>query len=641
MTEILRFLHLEDDSNDSELARATLASGGIECEIVIVMDQDQYVAALDAGGFDLILSDYALPSFDGIEALELAHKKYPDIPFIFLSGVMGEDLAIDSLKKGATDYVLKNRMSRLVPAVQRALQEHKERVAHMQAEEELRKFARVVEQSPNSVIITDTSGVIEYVNPKFTKLTGYSIAEAAGQNPRILKSGETPSKTYKTMWETISNGETWHGVLHNRKKNGELYWESATIAPLKSTDGVVTKYFAIKEDITEKRKLEEQLLQSQKMEVIGQLSGGIAHDLNNILTAIIGFSTLIEMKMSDDDPIRENLNHVIAASDRAAELTKSLLAFSRKQILNPQPVDINQIIGKSRKFMSRIIPENIEFKVLFKREELFVNADSGQLEQVLMNLVTNARDAMLNGGTLSIETDTVVIDSDYINAHGYGELGEYAEMTVSDTGVGMDSATCKKVFEPFFTTKEVGKGTGLGLSIVYGIIKQHHGYINVYSEPGNGTAFKIYLPLIKSAVVSILKSDDEVLHGGEETILVADDDILVRQLLETVLRQYGYTVINAMDGSEAVERFKENPIGINLVILDVLMPKMNGKEVYEEIKRINPDIKVIFMSGYTREIINQQDVLEQHLEFLPKPLNPRQLLVRVRNVLDGVSSGKD
>lgn len=641
MNNSLKIIHLEDDKNDSELARVTLAAGGVECEMVVVMDEDQYVDALATGGFDLIISDYSLPSFDGMTALELAHEKYPDVPFIFLSGKMGEELAIESLKKGATDYVLKNKLSRLAPAVKRALLEQKERLAHIQAEEAQLKFARVVEQSPNCVIITDTTGAIEYVNPKFCEVTGYTMAEVAGQNPRILKSGTTPSKTYKEIWETISKGGTWQGVLQNRKKNGELYWEAATIAPLKSIEGAVTKYFAIKEDITERRKLEEQLLQSQKMEVIGQLTGGIAHDLNNILTAIIGFSTLLEMSMCADDPKRENLNHVIAAGNRAAELTKSLLAFSRKQIINPQPVDINQIIGKTRKFMTRIISEDIKFTVSFKRDVLIVNADSGQIEQVLMNLVTNARDAMPNGGQLIIETDSVVLDYNYINAHGFGELGSYAELTVSDTGLGMDSVTCNKAFEPFFTTKEVGKGTGLGLSIVYGIIKQHNGYINVYSEPDNGTVFKIYLPLIQVEVEDFTQSKAEVLQGGEETILVVDDDFSVRQLLEKTLCQFGYSVITAIDGKDAIGKFKENTIDINLVILDVIMPKMNGKEVCDEIKRINPDVKAIFTSGYTDDIIHKRSIMDQGLEFIAKPLNPRQLLIKVRNVLDGVSNEKE
>lgn len=641
MNNRLKIIHLEDDKNDSELARVTLAAGGVECEMEVVMDEDQYVAALAAGGFDLIISDYALPSFDGMTALELAHDKYPDVPFIFLSGKMGEELAINSLKKGATDYVLKNKLSRLAPAVQRALLEHNERLAHIQAEEAQRKFARVVEQSPNCIIITDTTGAIEYVNPKFCEVTGYSMDEVAGQNPRLLKSGETPSKTYKDIWETISIGGTWQGVLHNRKKNGELYWEAATIAPLKSIEGAVTKYFAIKEDITERRKLEEQLLQSQKMEIVGQLTGGIAHDLNNILTAIIGFSTLLEMSMGADDPKRENLNHVIAAGNRAAELTKSLLAFSRKQIMNPQPVDVNQIIGKAKKFMTRIISEDIKFTVSFKKEVLIVNADSGQIEQVLVNLVTNARDAMPNGGRLTIETDAVDFDDHYINSHGFGEPGSYAEMTVSDTGSGIDSVTVKKIFEPFFTTKEVGKGTGLGLSIVYGIIKQHNGYVNVYSEPDSGTIFKIYLPLIKAEIEDSQQSKAEVLQGGEETILVVDDDFLVRQLLEKTLCQFGYTVITAIDGNDAIEKFKENPSSINLVILDVVLPKLNGKEVFDEIIKINPDITAIFISGYTSEIIHKRGILDQSIEFLPKPLNPRQLLIKVRSVLGGVSDGKD
>ncbi|MDA8412815.1 MAG: response regulator [Desulfobacteraceae bacterium] len=409
-------------------------------------------------------------------------------------------------------------------------------------------------------------------------------------------------------------------------------------------------------DITERKKLEEQLLQSQKMEVVGQLSGGIAHDLNNILTSIIGFATLVDMRMNESDPQKEHLGHVLAAADRAAELTKSLMAFSRKQIINPQPVDLNQIIAKTEKFMRRIIPEDIEVRTSFKKDALVINADAGQIEQVLMNLGANARDAMPNGGflsreadpvdmpgggLLSIETDTVAMDDDFVKAHGFGEPGVYALLTFSDNGVGMDAEIRKRVFEPFFTTKEVGKGTGLGLSIVYGIIKQHKGFITVYSEPGAGTTFRVYLPLIHAAVVTSLNTMSETPALGDETILVADDDFQLRELMKLTLNEFGYSVIIANDGIDALERFRENRDSIKLVIMDVIMPKMNGKEVYDEIRKIAPAVKAIFMSGYTNDIIHGQGILDQRLEFIPKPMNPRQLLVKVRTVLDGGTDGTD
>lgn len=416
---------------------------------------------------------------------------------------------------------------------------------------------------------------------------------------------------------------------------GDRIWIRTSKVPLRNEASVIFGVLGIYEDITEHKKLEVQLAQAQKMEVVGQLSGGIAHDLNNILTAIIGYSTLMEMGMSEDDPKRDHLNHVLAAAERAAELTKSLLAFSRKQIINPQPVDLNQIIVKTKKFMTRIIAEDIDFTVEFKKDSLVVNADTGQIEQVLMNLVTNARDAMPSGGQLTIETDAVVLDDSFIKAHGFGEPGPYALLIFSDSGEGMDSATCKKVFEPFFTTKEVGKGTGLGLSIVYGIVKQHNGFITVYSESGNGTTFRIYLPLTQTAVESSQKNLAKVLKGGKETILVADDDFSVRDLLEKTLTMFGYTVIVAVDGSDALSKFREQPTGINLVMLDVVMPKLNGKEVRDEIRKLNPAVNVIFMSGYTRDIIHKRGVLDESVQFIPKPLNPKKLLLKVRNVLDG------
>jgi CheY-like chemotaxis protein len=371
------------------------------------------------------------------------------------------------------------------------------------------------------------------------------------------------------------------------------------------------------------------------MEAIGQLAGGIAHDFNNILTVIIGFSTLIGMEMDKDDPQKTNLNNVLAAADRAADLTRSLLTFSRKQDINLQSVNLNQIIRKIGKFLKRIIGEDIELKITFRQECVTVNADSGQIEQVLMNLATNARDAMPEGGLLSIETDTVELDDEYIEANGYGQPGRYACIAITDSGDGMDEITCKKVFEPFFTTKEVGRGTGLGLSIVFGIIKQHLGFINVYSEPGEGTTFKILLPITTSAAVEKYISEEKVLEKGVETILVADDDASIRELIEKSLGMFGYTVIMAVDGNDALDKFKENKDRIDLVIMDIIMPKMSSKDAFDKMKKINPAVKAIFISGYTSDIIQKRGLLEQGLEFVPKPLNLKQLLNKVRNVLNG------
>ena len=383
----------------------------------------------------------------------------------------------------------------------------------------------------------------------------------------------------------------------------------------------------------EKEKLHAQLLQAQKLEAVGQLAGGIAHDFNNILTAMIGYGHLLKMKLKEDDPLRTYADQILSLSDKAANLTQSLLSFSRKRIMNPEPVPLNEIIKKIDHLLSRIIGEDIRLQTMLSEEDLIVMADSGQIEQALMNLATNARDAMPKGGGLTIGTEKIAIDEEFIKEHGFGKEGEYALIAVTDTGAGMDRETREKIFEPFFTTKEVGKGTGLGLSMVYGIIKQHEGYINVYSEPGSGTTFRIYLPLIEAEAEKIKPEVIQPIETGTETVLLAEDETTVREFTKKMLEEYGYKVITAASGQEAIDEFKAHKDKIQLVLLDVIMPNKNGREAYEEIKKIRPDIKVLFMSGYPADIIRKHDIIEKGFAYIEKPASPTKLLKKIREVL--------
>ena len=416
--------------------------------------------------------------------------------------------------------------------------------------------------------------------------------------------------------------------------NGGVKHIKANGIVIRDSEGAPLRMIGINQDVTERNHLEEQLLQSQKMEAVGLLAGGIAHDFNNILTAIIGYGTLFQMEMADDDPQRANVGEILAAADRAADLTGSLLAFSRKQVIKPRPVNLNQIITKTGKFLRRIIGEDIELKTGFGQEMLTVNVDAGQIEQVLMNLATNARDAMPGGGILSIETEQFSIDAGFIASNGYGVEGDYAHMMVSDTGVGMEENVRTRLFEPFFTTKEVGKGTGLGLSIVYGIVKQHGGFTDVTSEQGVGTSFSLYLPMIKAVEPKKTPVGCELPAGGTETILVVDDDASLRELSRKVLVQFGYTVITAEDGRDAVNKFRECRDTISLILLDIIMPKMNGKEALEEIRKLSPESRIIFISGYSADIVYTRGMLDEGFEFLSKPISPVKLLQKVREVLD-------
>jgi nitrogen-specific signal transduction histidine kinase len=390
------------------------------------------------------------------------------------------------------------------------------------------------------------------------------------------------------------------------------------------------------QDITERRHLEEQLRQSQKMEAIGQLAGGIAHDFNNILTAIYGYCNILQMKMGKDAPFRPDIDNIYSAAERAANLTRSLLAFSRKQIMTPRTVNLNDIVMNVGKLLTRIIGEDIRMKTEFKANPLMINADSGQIEQVLMNLSANARDAMPGGGLLTIETDIREIDEGFAHAHGYGAPGNYAVISVSDTGQGIDDVTAKKIFDPFFTTKEVGKGTGLGLSIVYGVVKQHNGFINVYSEPGKGTAFRVYLPLAGTEIcVEEAGNPLELSPMGNETVLLVEDDKSIQMLAESILKQFGYGVILADDGVEAIEQFRKYSGNIDIIIIDMIMPRKSGKEAYEEISRMRPGVKVIFISGYSPDLLQDRGILASGEEVLIKPFRPLDLVRKVRSLLDG------
>jgi two-component system cell cycle sensor histidine kinase/response regulator CckA len=371
------------------------------------------------------------------------------------------------------------------------------------------------------------------------------------------------------------------------------------------------------------------------MEAIGHLAGGVAHDFNNILTVIYGYCNLIRMKMDEDASYLSDIDEVLAAAERAANLTRSLLAFSRKQVMNPAMVNLNEVVRNVCKLLTRVIGEDIQLNSVFEPNSPMIFADRGQIEQVLLNMATNARDAMPNGGIFSIETEIREIDDSYIHSHGYGKPGKYAFISVSDSGMGMDAATCKNIFDPFFTTKEIGKGTGLGLSIAYGVVKQHNGFIDVTSNPGKGTTFSIYIPLEKEVHAEIVaeKSPDYP-ASGNETVLIAEDDAAIRQYTGLILKKFGYDVILAHDGEDAIEKFRASRERISIVVMDMVMPGKSGKEACEEIRRIQPGTKVLFMSGYSPDLLQNKGFFASAEEILAKPIQPLEFVRKVRQLLD-------
>ncbi len=500
-----------------------------------------------------------------------------------------------------------------------------------------RRFREMLETLNLISITVDRNGRLTFCNEYFLRLTGWRREEVIGLNwfdnfvPR-----QERSRAKDTFLGHIEIGEfPPHNDRELVTRSGDKIMISWSNTVLRDPQGYVVGAAAIGEDITARKKLEDQLRQAQKMEAVGQLAGGVAHDFNNILTATIGYSHLLLSKLRKDDPARFYAEQIQASFDKAASLTQSLLAFSRKQILNPQAMNVNDVVIKIEKLLARLLSEEIELSTELSDRNLTVMADSGQIEQVLMNLATNAKDAMPSGGFLSIKTDIVEIGKKFLDAHGSGRPGFYALISVSDNGTGMDEYTRQRLFEPFFTTKELGKGTGLGLSIVYGIIKQHEGFIDVYSAPGEGTTFKIYLPLIGTVVEEVNNHDASIVpQGGSETILVIEDNEEVRNLIRYVLEEYGYRVIEAVDGLDGINKFREHKDSVDILVIDVIMPRKSGKEVYDEIRQIKPDVKALFTSGYTADIISKKGIIEKGLEFVKKPLSPPELLCKLREVLD-------
>ncbi len=501
------------------------------------------------------------------------------------------------------------------------------------------RLIAAIEQTAESVIITDTEGTILYVNPAFERVSGYSRNEVIGQNPRILKSDQQDEAIFKELWTTITAGGVWQGRLVNKRKDGTLYVEDGTVVPVRDSSGTVVNYVSVQRDVTRELQLEEQYRQAQKMEAIGRLSGGVAHDFNNLLVVITGYSELLLQRHLDaHSPLRNYVEEIRKAGERAATLTQQLLAFSRKQVMQPEVLDLNLIVGNMEKMLRRLIGEDIDLVTMLAEELGRVKADPGQIEQVMMNLAVNARDAMPHGGKLTIETANIVVDETYTHRHFGMKSGPYVMLAVSDTGMGMDEKTRSRIFEPFFTTKERGKGTGLGLATVYGIVKQSGGEIWVYSEPGHGSVFKVYLPRVDEVVAgSELRPGPSGLPRGQETLLLVEDEEAVRTLSRQVLEMCGYTVLEARHGEEALLLCEQYQAPIHLLVTDVIMPQMSGYELAQRLLPLRPELKVIYTSGYTDDAIVHHGVLEPGLFFLQKPFTPNSLASKVREVLDAPS----
>jgi two-component system cell cycle sensor histidine kinase/response regulator CckA len=635
----LRILHLEDNLNDAALVQATLEGEGIGCAITCVQTRADFVAALERGDIDLIIADFSLPTFDGLTALEITQKQCPEIPFILVSGTLGEEVAVAAMRSGAADYLLKDRLTRLGQAVSHALEQSALRKERESADEAMQqsehKYRHLFESLSEAAFLIDTkSRRILDANLCAEKLLGRTRTEVLGMNEAKLF---PPNEAGDYCGKLASAGTRGKGQLDE----AEVQAKDGTTIPVQVSLSPIELYgrdlvLALMADITERRQLEEQFIQSQKMEVVGHLAGGVAHDFNNILSVIFGYADLMLQKLDSDDPLRKYAEEVRYAGDRAAALTRQLLVFSRKEALQPAVLDPNQLIKGLDKMLRRLINENIELTIELGEQIGRINADSGYFGQVLMNLVVNARDALPNGGRISIKTSNISLDENYAQKHSGVTPGKYVALSVTDTGMGMTEEVKAQLFKPFFTTKPKDKGTGLGLATCQTIVSHSGGHIGVESEVGNGATFRIYFPQVDQPLaVPTGPATEGALAGGTETLLLVEDDPSLRSLALGVLQAHGYEVLRAIDGRDGLNlAFHHKGSPIRLVITDVVMPQMGGKVMADWLKTTLPEVKVLFTSGYTDGAIAHHGVLDSGAAFLPKPYTPRALASKVREQLD-------
>ena len=632
MGKPLRVLMVEDSEDDALLVLRELRAAGYDLTLERVDTAAALAAALDRHPWDLVIGDYSMPHFSGTAALGMLRQRGLDVPYICVSGTITEELAVAAMKAGAHDYVTKGQLKRLLPAIERELREAQGR-ATLRATEA--SFATLVEHAPVGIYRSSPEGRFLSVNAAVVRMLGYEtgaqvlnldmardVYADAAERQRLVERDTYSDRQYDNV------EATW------KRRDGRLLTVQLSVRAVRNAAGRVDYYETFVRDVTDQRRLQQQVLQSQKMEAVGRLAGGVAHDFNNLLTVITSYSDLVLEGLPPGDAKRDDMEQVQKAADGAAALTRQLLAFSRQQVVEPRVVSLNTVVEGLQQILRRVIGEDIELEITLAPDLGAVRADVGQLEQVLMNLTVNARDAMATGGRLTVETANAEHDPEYARDHEAAAVRRFAMLAVTDTGCGMDEATKARIFEPFFTTKEPGKGTGLGLATVYGIVQQAGGFIWVYSEPGQGTSFKIYLPEVDATAERATAAAPTPAPGGTETVLLAEDAGAVRAVAKQVLERQGYTVLEAPDGEAALRLAQRHRGVIHLLLTDVVMPRVGGRELAEQLARIRPDVKVLYVSGYTDDSVVRHGILESGTAYLQKPFSPESLARKVRDVLD-------
>ncbi|HXA98527.1 MAG TPA: response regulator [Candidatus Dormibacteraeota bacterium] len=632
MSDPWRLLLIDDNADDRFFVRRALARELDALEVHEAGDAETLARALETGPFDLVITDYALGFTNGFILLDTLKARWPECPVILCSGTLSEEIAVEALRKGLDDYVLKDpqRLLRLPAAVRGAIAHARQRAAARAAES---RYEALFHGAPVGLVRSLPDGRMLAANAAAARIWGYpDVAALLQVDARELY--VDPEDRARLVAAVEGSDAVQDFELRGRRGDGTLFWVNLGVRAEKDAGGRVLHYEWSVADITERKRLESELRQAQKLEAIGQLAGGVAHDFNNLLTVITGRSHLALGQLPPDHAVRRHIDLIQTTAERAAALTRQLLAFSRKQVLELKVLDLNASVTGLASMLRRLIGENLEFAVVAAPGLGPVKADPSQLEQVIVNLAVNARDAMPQGGKLTIETANVELDEAYTRRHPGASAGRFVMLAISDTGHGMDAAVKARIFEPFFTTKEPGKGTGLGLATVFGIVKQSGGSIWVYSEPGQGTTFKVYLPRVEAPVDRLAPASAPTLAPGSETILLVEDDDEVRALARETLDGNGYTVISAAAPTEALRLAGTHSGPIHLLVTDVVLPQLSGRGLAERLTPDHRDLRVLYMSGYTDDAVVRHGMLEEGTLFLQKPFTPYALLLKVREVLD-------
>lgn len=642
MATPLNILIVEDSPNDADLVLFELRRAGYTPAWKRVETESDFLAELKKLP-DIVLSDYSLPQFSGLRAAELLQKSGLNIPFILLSGTVGEDAAVEAMKLGATDYLLKDRLVRLAQSVERALEQKRLGDERNQTQKELTWKTALLEAQVDSAL--DAILVVDEHTKRI--LQNQRLVELFKVPDHIARDDDDAKLLQYVVSQTKNPQQFSERVAYLYAHPDEIGRDEIELAngaildrysaPVRDKAGKYYGRIWTFRDITERRQLEAQFRQSQKMEGIGQLAGGVAHDFNNILAIIQLQSELLKSRGGLSPEQMAFADQIGATVQRAAALTRQLLLFSRREVFQPRDLDLSESITSTAKMLNRILGENVQMQLKLAAQPMFINADAGMMDQVLLNLTVNARDAMPNGGHLIIETAGVEFDEFVVSQMPLARPGSFVCLSVSDSGCGIPPEILPKIFEPFFTTKDIGKGTGLGLATVFGIVQQHQGWINVYSEVNHGTTFRIYLPrLAKNAISKTSQPALAEMRGGQETILLVEDDPSLRLSVRTALTQLGYRILEAPTGVKALEVWNQNRDQIGLLLTDLVMPDgMNGKDLAHRLRQENPKLKVIYMSGYSAEVAGKDFPLEEGVNFLSKPFQITKLAQAIRARLDG------